>query len=143
MPIAVYQKTSCFGTCPAYTVEFYKDGAVHWNGSANVIPMGQKRGKVSPDAVAKIVEKARAIGFMKLNNNYPEDIIEDAAATVIYMNIDGRDKQVTDIFGAPQGLTELEKMFDDQIQKLGWAKIPAPVKKKVVAQGKSINASEN
>lgn len=142
-PIAMYQKISCFGSCPAYTVEFYKDGAVHWNGLANIIPLGSKRGKITLDAFAKIVEKARAIDFLKLNNSYPEDKIEDAATTVIYLNIDGKDKQVTDVFDAPKGLDELEKMFDDMIQKLGWAKTPLQVKNKAAAPVKTIHAADN
>jgi hypothetical protein len=143
-PIAVYQKISCFGNCPAYLIEVFRDGTVEWNGYANISPNGKKKGKIGLDVYAKIEEKARAIGFLKLNNAYPEDKIEDAAATVIYMNLDGKDKQVRNVFGAPEGLVELQGMFDTMIQKLGWAKPkPTPMQKKLDAPGKTTKASEN
>ncbi|MFN0176403.1 MAG: DUF6438 domain-containing protein [Saprospiraceae bacterium] len=144
-PLAVYQKTSCFGTCPSYIVEFYNDGSVNWNGRANVLPLGQKRSKISADAYEKLEAKARAINFLNLKNSYPEEQIADASATILYMNIDGREKQVSDIFEAPKGLDELEKMFDDLIRKLGWAKAktPAPMQKKLEAPNKDKKASGN
>jgi hypothetical protein len=143
-PVAVYQKTSCFGNCPAYVIEIFRDGTVTWNGHANILPLGKKKGKVGLDVYAKLEEKAQAIGFLKLNNAYPEDKIEDAAATVIYMNLDGTDKQVRNVFGAPEGLVELQKMFDVMIQNLGWARTkPMPMQKKLEAPGKNNKASEN
>lgn len=143
-PVAVYQKISCFGNCPAYIIEIFRDGTVTWNGHANILPLGKKKGKVGLDVYAKLEEKARAIGFLKLNNAYPEDKIEDAAATIIYMNLDGTDKQVRNVFGAPEGLIELQKMFDLMIQNLGWAKTkPMPMQKKLEAPGKNNKASEN
>ncbi|GEM_PF-1345591 len=144
-PIAGYQKTSCFGECPSYSVEIFNDGSVVWNGRAFTLPLGQKRGKVSAEIIAAIQEKARAIGFLKLNNTYPEEQIADAQATIVYLRLNGQDKQVTDIFEAPKGLDELEKMFDDLIRKQGWAKAksPAPMQKKLEDPNKGNKASGN
>ncbi len=143
-PLAVYQKTSCFGSCPSYSVEFYNDGSVNWNGRENVLPLGQKRSKISPEAYEKLEAKARAINFLNLKDAYPEAQIPDASATILYMNIDGREKEVTDIVDAPKGLNELEKMFDETIQKLGWAKKPpTPMKKKLEDPKKGNKASGN
>ncbi len=144
-PIAGYRKTSCFGSCPSYSVEFFRDGTVKWNGYLNTYPLGQRTAKLPADAMAKLEAKAREIGFLKLHDAYPEDQIADAATTVVYMHLDGMDKQVTDIFGAPEGLTALEKMFDEQIAKFGWAKAkgPAPTRKKVEGQRASKVPSGN
>ncbi|MBL7808574.1 MAG: hypothetical protein JNN28_12190, partial [Saprospiraceae bacterium] len=129
-PIAGYMKTSCFGECPAYTVWFYEDGTAAWEGHYFTTPLGKKTGKIAAADIKKIQDKARTIGFMKLQDSYPEEIIADAQATIVFMMLDGKSKQVTDVFGAPKGLKELEKIFDDVIKKQGWAK-PAPMQKKL------------
>jgi hypothetical protein len=129
-PIAGYQKTSCFGECPAYSVSIYQDGTIDWNGIYFTQPLGRKSGKVTPETIKKLQEKAREIGFLKLQNAYPMEPIADANATIVFMILDGQPKQVTDVFGAPKELKELQKMFDDIIKKQGWAK-PAPMKKTV------------
>lgn len=127
-PIAGYQKTSCFGECPAYTVSIYQDGTIDWNGLYFTNPMGRKSGKVSPEAIKKLQDKARDMGFLKLQNAYPMEPIADANATIIFMILDGQPKQVTDVFGAPKELKEIQKVFEDIIRKQGWAK-PAPMQK--------------
>jgi hypothetical protein len=135
-PIAGYQKTSCFGYCPAYKVSIYEDGTIEWEGYYYTQPLGKKTGKVSAEVIKKLQDKARAIDFMKMQDSYPLEIIADAQATIVYMALDGRSKQVADVFGAPAGLKELQKLFDDVIKKQGWAK-PAPMQKKLDNKPKS------
>ncbi|MCC7465337.1 MAG: hypothetical protein IT261_03665 [Saprospiraceae bacterium] len=129
-PIAGYQKLSFFGECPTYSVAIYQDGTIDWNGLYFTNPLGKRSGKVTPETIKKLQDKARDMGFLKMQNAYPMDPIADANGTIVFMILDGQPKQVTDNFGAPKELKELQKMFDDIIKKQGWAK-PAPMKKTV------------
>ncbi len=50
-------RTSCLGTCPAYSVTVHRDGAVDWDGRAEVLVTGKahkllERGKLEQIAVA-------------------------------------------------------------------------------------------
>jgi hypothetical protein len=129
-PVASYHKTTCFGKCPSYKVAIYPDGTLTWEGIANTRPLTHKNAKISPETILQLQDKARSIDFLKLDAAYPPDPIADAQATIVYMELDGKTKQVSDIFGAPKGLKELEKMFEDLIKKQGWNK-PAPMQRKL------------
>lgn len=121
--VAAFKRTGCFGNCPIYTVEFLTDGTVRWNGLANVTPAGKKTAQAPANALAQITEKAKVVKFFNMDNHYPKEQVLDAASTVIYINLDGKEKQVENIAGAPDGFKEFEKLFDDLIQSLGWAKV--------------------
>ncbi|MBN8679548.1 MAG: hypothetical protein J0M29_15065 [Chitinophagales bacterium] len=135
-PVAGFKKTACMGKCPTYTVTIFANGAIQWEGIAYTQPLGKKNGKISPDMLEALREKARSIGFLQLNDMYPADPIADASATVVFLELDGKYKQVGEIFGAPKGLKELHKMFEDLIKKQGWNK-PAQMKKKLDTKPKS------
>lgn len=145
IPFAGYRKTGCYGECPAYSVEFYEDGTVTWNGILYTQPLGTKTGKISADAITKLKDKAREIGFLKLNDSYPDGKIADAESTILFMHLDGKKKQVTDVFGSPDGLKDLEKQFDNLIKQLGWAKSKTftPTKKKVEKPSQNKASSGN
>ncbi len=120
-PVAAFAKSSCFGKCPAFSVEFYPDGTVHWNGLSNVSPKGKRKATLPASILAQIREKATQIRFFELNDRYPETQIVDAQRTTFFLNIDGREKQVVSILGAPEGLKELDQLFMEIIRRQGWA----------------------
>lgn len=125
-PMAVFKKTGCYGYCPVYTVEFFDDGSVMWNGQMNVTPVGSRSGHVDAAIIEKIVRMAGEIHFFELRDKYPEDPVADAEGIVIALNFDGQTKEVEHIFGGPEGLVAFENFFLETIKKLGWAGPPLP-----------------
>lgn len=120
--VAAFKRTSCFGRCPAYSLELYDDGTATWNGLLYTSPIGKKTAKAPANALAKLEEQATAGRFFSMNDRYPKDDIVDAPSTVIYLNMNGQAHQVVSILGAPDGFKKLEQIFMDITEELGWAK---------------------
>lgn len=121
---AIYKKTGCFGLCPIYEVQFYTDGRVRWEGKMNTGTPGFKEAKMDRETLAQIERIAEKVNFYKMDNRYPDYQVWDAPSTVIYLGMNGREKQVVDIIGAPEELNELKRFFDDYITKNGWRTSP-------------------
>lgn len=135
--VAAYKKTSCFGRCPVFTMEIGEDGMVTWTGLQNVSPMGKKTAKAPANALSKLQEKAKAVKFFEMNDRYPATPVLDAPSTVLYLNFNGKEKQVVDLAEAPAGLKELEALFDEIVEGLGWGKnVGTPKPKDTTTPGK-------
>lgn len=133
--VAAYRKTSCFGICPAYEVQIFDDGLVTWNGIMNTGTPGKARKQMDKSVATKAEEKAIVANFFSLNDHYPEYPIADASASVIYINSNNKEKQVTAITGTPKGFTDLEKYFMELIATNGWEiNTKSPAGKKEVGQ---------
>jgi hypothetical protein len=59
----------CMGRCPAYTVSIREDGAVHWQGAANVAVPGERAAQVDPAKLDALREAFRAARFMELDDS--------------------------------------------------------------------------
>ena len=133
--VAAYRKTSCFGSCPAFEVQIFDDGLVSCNGISNTGTPGKARKLMDKSVVTKIEEKAILVNFFSLNDHYPDYPIADASASVMYMNSNNKEKQITAITGAPKGFSDMEKYFMELIAANGWEIYPkGPAGKKEVGQ---------
>lgn len=116
------QRTACFGKCPVFTVEIFRDGKVTYSGVAHVKKRGQYEAVVELDVIKKIQKRAKEINFFKMSDKYPKGDIEitDIPTTITYIRQGERGKLVADNFDAPKELIEFEKWLEKELDTLDW-----------------------
>lgn len=125
------ERTGCFGSCPAYSVEIRGDGSVIYTGEGFVTAMGERHANIAPKVVSQLVEQFRAADFFSLEDRY-EDQITDQATQVLTLEIGGRRKTVTDYVGLsvgmPTAVADLETAVDVAAGTGRWVRKKGPAK---------------
>jgi hypothetical protein len=114
------QRTSCFGTCPVYTVSINARGTVTYVGQQFVRVVGQRSAQIAPSVVARLLARAEAIGFFEMQDSYrklrnPDGtvmVVYDLPTKIVTITVGGRTKRVEDYFAAPDALGEFEQEID-------------------------------
>ncbi len=119
------QRTACFGQCPVYKVEIFKDGTVKYKGTAYIKKRGQHEAVATAAFIKNIQQKAAAISYMALSDKYPkgDNMITDIPSTISYVRIDNEGKIVINNYDAPKELIEFEKWLEKEIDTLEWKEV--------------------
>lgn len=88
-PVLVYQRTPCYGRCPAYTATIYADGRVEYDGQRFVPLLGKHTLSLPPAQVAEMLAEAKRIGFGQLAESYTGHT-SDLPATIITVHPAGQ-----------------------------------------------------
>ena len=120
--IAKIKRTPCYGKCPVFTIELFKDGLVKYNGDAYVDKKGSFTAQASPEFIQQIQAKAQSIKYLSFENKYPiaPVVIADLPVTTTYIRIGDVGKQITDNFDAPRELIDFENWLEHAFDKLDW-----------------------
>jgi hypothetical protein len=81
-PVLVYQRTPCYGRCPAYTATIFADGRVEYDGQRFVPLLGKHTLSLPPATVADLLAEAKRINFSALADRYSNNT-SDIPATII------------------------------------------------------------
>ena len=119
------QRTACFGQCPVYKVEIFKDGTVKYKGTAYIKKRGQHEAVVSLAFIKNIQQKATVINYLSLSDKYPkgDNMITDIPSTISYVRIENEGKMITNNFDAPKELIEFERWLEKEIDGLAWREV--------------------
>lgn len=99
-------RTSCYGSCPAYKVAVYGDGTIHFSGSggwAGVRIPGDHTAYIAPSAVRDLVLDFKRADFLSAQEKYSASI-SDGATYILTLRLNGRTKTVVDYIGTQVGL---------------------------------------
>lgn len=88
-PVLVYQRTPCYGRCPAYTATIFADGRVEYNGQRFVPLLGKHTLSLPPATVAAMLAEAKRINFSALADRYAGNT-SDLPATIITVHPAGQ-----------------------------------------------------
>ena len=114
-PLIIINRTVCFGDCPAYSARIYADGTVVYVGVAGVKEMGERRHKISQEAIQALIKEFQRLDYWSLKESYEADeqgrSSTDQQITTTSICLDGNRKQVVNIYG-PKRLDELEERID-------------------------------
>lgn len=117
--LASLTRGPCFGWCPSYTFQVFRDGAVEYNGDAYVKTTGKATWTIAATQVAQIDDLFARNGFMKLGSAYTDyDMTDAPSATVSYAPPGGAEKRVEHYFGdsdAPEVLVVIEDGLDNVV----------------------------
>ena len=115
--VLVFQRTLCYGTCPAYTATVFRNGKVSYDGERFVPILGQHTLSFDQPTVAAMLDKARSLNFNSLEHNYRSGAT-DMPATIITTYLPGqrRYRVLAERGAAPPALQNyidyLTKQFD-------------------------------
>ena len=119
------QRTACFGQCPVYKVEIFKDGTVKYKGTAYIKKRGQHEAVATMSFIKSVQQKAVVINYMALSDKYPQgdNMITDIPSTISYIRIGEEGKMIINNFDAPKELIAFELWLEKEIDGLEWKEV--------------------
>jgi hypothetical protein len=106
------QRTTCFGSCPSYSVQIHADGQITWKGDRSVRITGAGAATIKPSDARALIEKFRTRDFWSLCGSYSASI-SDGATVITTVHFADQEKRVSDYFNtAPGWLQTLESEID-------------------------------
>jgi hypothetical protein len=144
------RRTSCFGTCPVYTVSIDAAGRVTYVGEKFVRVVGRQTARVDPSVVAKLLARADSVRFFDLRNAYREienpdgsrTTVTDLPTTFVTITANGRTKTIEDYVAAPDALREFEREIDEAAGTKRWLFVDGPALEELARSGWSASSEE-
>lgn len=107
--------SSCFGTCPAYSVAIHGDGRVDFSSEGFVLVPGEHRYRIPMAKVEELVSLFRQADFWSLDPAYEAEAT-DLSTTKLTFKAGNQSKTVTDyagtMVGMPRAVRQLEEAID-------------------------------
>ncbi len=111
-------RTSCFGSCPAYSVEVRGNGVVVYRGEQNVLITGEHHARISSQEVIRLLEVYRNADYFSLKDGYSQSVT-DVPTYTTSIEFDGLKKSVGDHVGAGAGMPDSVTELEDKLDELG------------------------
>ena len=121
-PVIYFDRSACFGACPAYTLTLRGDGSAEYIGRSNVENVGVYQSTVDRKSLLLLANEFEKIKFFTLKEVYDAEVTDIPTFTLRY-TLNDSTKTVTDRFAPPPGLRDLEKLIDEIADKLDWKKV--------------------
>lgn len=110
-------RTTCYGTCPSYSVEISGNGAVTYTGSYYVTFAGTHHGFIPPQTVITLVKEFEKADFYSLAGEYVSSVTDNPTQK-ISISIDGLRKEVVDYVGLQSGMPLSVERLEEEIDRV-------------------------
>ena len=111
--VAYLERTRCFGTCPHYSIRFYKSGYVVYEGYEKKKKIGRFYTFITKEQLKSIGTKAEETGYFELNNEYRNQHLTDFPTIYSEVRFRGKQKKITHYDAdPPRNLVEMENYLD-------------------------------
>lgn len=100
-PVLTFERTRCFGKCPAYVMQVFADGRVAYEGRRDVPVMGTKEFKLPAATVADLLRTAQEAHFDQFQNRYSQNTSDLPSTVVTIRQPNGQLKTVSVEEGEP------------------------------------------
>src|ERR1043165_4663365 len=123
VPVITLERTTCFGTCPAYKLTIFDDGEVLFEGKDYVKQKGKVEGQITKAQLNDLVRAFNRINYMKLDDEYNgercPDFWTDYPSVITSINQGGQVKRIFHYQGC-RGLTVLDQLttLENKIDKV-------------------------
>ncbi len=121
VPIIMMEKTACMGECPAFKFEVYLDKTAKYHGKAHVSNIGEFSATLTNEQLDYLENSFAEAGYFKFANVYSA-AMSDLPTTYLYYNNGEQGLKITDYYGAPQELKDLEKLIQEFTETVEWQK---------------------
>lgn len=118
LPVLIFEKTPCFGRCPAYKATVYSNGRLSYEGKSNVPLLGAHELQLPAVTVKYILKEAQRIGFARLPGVYSQNTSDLPSTYLSILQPDCNLKEVRVEEGAPEDLNKLLQYIHEQIMKV-------------------------
>jgi hypothetical protein len=116
------KRTSCFGTCPVYTMFLLDDFSIVYNGKRNVDKLGRYSAQASKEEYDLLIAFANEIGYFNFEDEYVTEV-SDIPTVYTTLVKKGKRKTVVNLFMGPEQLSELESYIDAIFKGKEWEKV--------------------
>ncbi len=89
----VLERTSCFGTCPVYTITINGDGLVEYSGRLFVRVHGSQTAVIGRDKLEDLLRSFDRTHFLAFTSSFQRDCT-DLPGVIVTITVDGRSKRV-------------------------------------------------
>ena len=117
-PVLTFERTPCFGTCPAYTMQVFADGRVAYEGRRGVPMLGTKELKLPASAVADLLRQAKEARFEQFQDRYSMNTTDLPSTIIAVRQPNGKLKTVVMEEGAPENVRQLFTYISNQLDTL-------------------------
>jgi hypothetical protein len=125
--VLILERTSCYGSCPAYKLTLHGDGRVEYEGGKNVKLTSKKEGHVQSGDLKKILAAFDKADFFSIKP-YTYDtctctVCTDMPTAITEIRAKGMSHRVEHYYGcrcAPKELWELEESIDGIVGTRQW-----------------------
>ena len=130
------QRSTCFGTCPDYTLTISANGDVTFTGRFYV-KVKDAKGKIGLTELRELITAFERASFFSLRNQYSTkkdgcpEVWTDNPGVITSIRINGKSKTISHYHGCqggdgsyiyPKALTELENRIDQIVDTAKWIK---------------------
>jgi Domain of unknown function (DUF6438) len=123
-----FERTVCFGTCPAYTVTVHGDGNVQYVGKDHVKVKGAKEETIDAAIIKNLMSEFARAKFLSLPEDYTEEKCKcrrctDMPSAITEISVRGTKHRVNHYYGcgcAPKALFDLESAIDKAVRVEQW-----------------------
>ena len=114
------RRSSCYGTCPDYTLRIHADGKVRWEGRRFVQSIGENTATIAPEKARALIEKFRTDRVWSLCGDYSIAVTDSVTyTTTIHIGI--REKKISEYAeSAPDWFHALENEIDTVADAEQW-----------------------
>lgn len=119
--IIMMEKTACMGVCPTYKFEVFLDKTARYNGKDHVKNIGQYTATLTDAQLDNLKNSFAEADYFSFANVYSAQV-SDLPTTFIYYHSGTESLKITDYWGAPEELKNLEKEVEEIIGTLDWKK---------------------
>lgn len=117
-----FERTLCFGMCPAYKIQVMNDGSCTYEGYKFTDMIGKYEATLSKEQYDRIKSEADRINFWELESKYDAPVT-DLPSVIIMLAGPNGPKEIVDRTDAPEELKDFEKITDGILLSLDWTKI--------------------
>jgi hypothetical protein len=123
-----FEKTACYGRCPTYKVEVFRDGKVSFEGIRFVDNVGMFEKKISRKKVKALIATLRQANFWELEDEYDSNI-SDLPSVITTCVQNGQEKTVKARFNIPDDVVEMNDRIEEIIGLEGYTEVEVQIEK--------------
>jgi hypothetical protein len=122
-PVITLERQPCFGTCPVYLINVFRDGTVIYLGINHVAVTGVHISQIEPSEVEWLVQEMELSGYFGWNDEYTQMLVTDQPYAITSITTDDESKRIVRYDGdpnAPIGLVRFEDRIDRVTNSAQW-----------------------
>ncbi len=118
--ILSFERTACFGKCPAFKVHIYESGYATWHGVNFVERMGHFESRLDANEIDALLTEAVRVGFFDFDPVYDFASIQDLPAAMLYMRQGEQEHMVRARFEVPKKVQQFISWIDQRLESFRW-----------------------
>ncbi len=121
------ERTPCFGTCPWFKAEIFRDGYVIYNGKKFVENEGWFHAYLNHQKMQDLKAAIEELNAENLQDEYTNINLTDLPSTITTIHNNNNIKQIKNgYYNPPEQLVLFEKFIDHLLLDVEWKKLPQP-----------------